>query len=124
SVALTGVALAVLVRVRWGAFAVMVAVAVNVPGLLLVEVAVTVFGSVPPKPGAVVPLTTKVTVAPAASVPRLSLRTPVLVMKACGVPVGPAVVTPVQVTPVGAGSGSFRLTPEAAPSPGLRRTMV
>src|SRR2546425_856631 len=106
---LTGVALAVLVMTSCGALTMMVAEAVNVPGLLLVEVTVAVLTSAPLKPGAVVPVTTKVTTAPGARAPRLSV-TVLLLSVATGVPPGPVVVTLLQVTPEGAGSGSLRLT--------------
>src|SRR5947199_270531 len=109
SVELTVSASGILVIVRFGAPTRIVAEAIKVPGLLLVEVTVAVFDSEPVKPAAVVPLTTKVTVAPAASVPRLSV-TVLLLRIASGVPVGPLVLTELQVTPNGAGSGSLTLT--------------
>src|SRR5436305_16164 len=97
--------------VRWGIWTLMVAVAVWVAGLLLVEVTLAVLTRAPAKPKAVVPLTTKVTVAPAASVPRLSLAVWVAGSRAArGVPSGPVVVTPVQVTPAGVGRTSLRFT--------------
>src|SRR5438093_1596839 len=95
--------------VTWGALTVMVAGGADttVPGLLLVEVTVAVLFSVPLKPAAVVPVTTKVTEAPAARVPRLSVMV-LLLNIAAGKPV--VVVMPVQLTPVGAGKGSLTLT--------------
>src|SRR5437899_1785996 len=99
---LTGVALAVLVITSCGALTMIVAEAVNLPGLLLVAVTVAVLTSAPLKPGAVMPVTTKVTVAPAARVPRLSV-TVLPPRVARGVPPGPVVVTLLQVTPKGAG---------------------
>src|SRR5438445_349536 len=109
SVALTIAALGVLVTVTWGASTVMVALALRVVGLLLVEVTLAVLTNVPTKPTTVVPLTTKVTVAPAARVPRLSETVLVPESKAAGgAPLG-LVMTPVQVTPVGVGSTSLTL---------------
>src|SRR5438270_441177 len=108
----TVAALGVLVMVTFGARTLMVAVAVRVAGLLFVEVTEAIFVSVPLKPAAVVPLTTNVTVAPGASVPRMSLTVLVPLSRvARGVPVGPAVLTAVQLTPVGVGSASLTLTP-------------
>src|SRR5947209_2843001 len=111
SVELTVAARGALVIVTLGVSTLIVAVAVCVAGLLLVEVTEAVLLRVPLKPAAVVPLTTNVTAAPAARVPRLSLTVWVPLLRvAWGVPSGPVVVTPVQVTPAGVGRMSARLT--------------
>src|SRR5438132_646770 len=86
SVALTGVALAVLVMTSWGALTMIVAEAVNVPGVLLVAVTVAVLTSAPLKPTAVVPVTTKVTLAPGTRLPTVSVRV-LLLSRAAGMPV-------------------------------------
>src|SRR5438445_295038 len=102
----------------------MVAEAVRLPGVLLVDVTVAVSGSVPLKPAVVVPVTWKVTVCPAATVPRLSV-TLLLLSVADGAPAGVlVVVTLLQVTPAGAGSGSVTVTPSAAPEPVLLTVIV
>src|SRR4051794_30092860 len=73
SVELAVAARGALVMVTLGASTLMVAVAVWVAGLLLVEMTAAVLVSAPAKPAAVVPLMTKVTDVPGAKVPRLSL---------------------------------------------------
>src|SRR5438105_1810289 len=113
---LTGVALAVLVMTSCGAPTIIVADAVRVSGLLLVEVTVAVFTSAPLKVAAVVPVTTKVTLAPGARLPRVSVK--VLLLRRAGeMPVTLlVVVTLLHAPPVGAGSGSVKLTPRAVPA--------
>src|SRR5438445_11732759 len=95
----------------WGALTMIVAEAVNVPGVLLVAVTVAVFTSAPLKPAAVVPVTTKVTLEPGTRLPTVSVDGK-RVVEGEGVAVaGLVVVTLVQVTADVAGSGSVKLTP-------------